>query len=193
MNQSWAASLRVVITLVWLTYPLVIFFGLRHWGFVTTAMVLVGWSVVIATLRIGLARRVGAFVIPPFAVALLALLGAAQRESLYMLAWPVGVNLALLAAFSISLMPRRTPIAEQFARRFGRDHLSPARIDYCRGVTLAWVGFFACNALVTALIAIHGSLELWALYTGVLSYIAIGLFFAIEFLLRTVKFRHSTD
>ncbi|MCB9708885.1 MAG: hypothetical protein H6714_08875 [Myxococcales bacterium] len=111
------------------------------------------------------------------------------RATSLLLGWPVTINIALLLIFASSLTAKQTPVAERFARRFGHQDLSPAEKRYCRSVTWAWILFFACNSLVIVSIALRGSLALWAVYTGIISYLAVGAMAAVEFLLRKYKFR----
>jgi len=46
--------------------------------------------------------------------------------------------------------------------------------------------FFLINAALSAATAMSGSLKLWTLYNGFISYIAMGVMFAGEFLIRQV-------
>ena len=59
-------------------------------------------------------------------------------------------------------------------------------------VTWVWCGFFLLNGLTALALAIHASLAVWALYTGFLSYLLMGTLFALEFLVRTWRFRRYT-
>lgn len=58
--------------------------------------------------------------------------------------------------------------------------------SYLRKVTIAWLMFFLINAVISAATAISGSLKLWTLYNGFISYLAIGMMFAAEFLIRQI-------
>ena len=61
----------------------------------------------------------------------------------------------------------------------------PLKVNsYLRKVTIAWLTFFLINAAISALTAISGSLKLWTLYNGFISYLLIGVMFAAEFLIR---------
>lgn len=61
---------------------------------------------------------------------------------------------------------------------------------YCRKVTIIWCCFFILNGSVSAFTALHdfGSNELndkiWSVYNGGISYIIMGLLFAVEYLVR---------
>jgi uncharacterized membrane protein len=96
--------------------------------------------------------------------------------------YPVLVNASLLAAFGYSL--RHPPsMVERFARMREPD-LPPAGVAYTRRVTQVWCGFFVVNGAVCALLALTASERAWSLYTGVLSYVLMGLLFGAEYLMR---------
>jgi hypothetical protein len=105
------------------------------------------------------------------------------------LALPVVTNLALLAHFAVSL--RTIPVAERFARARD-DELSSARVAYCRAVTIIWCFFFVVNGGITAVLALFAPLGWWALYTGALSYIALGSLALGEYFVRRARFGKCT-
>ena len=80
------------------------------------------------------------------------------------------------------------PIVERFAR-LQADDLSEAEVHYCRSVTRLWCGFFIANGSTALYLALVRDLELWALFTGLISYILIGTLFAAEYLYRHWRFR----
>ena len=55
---------------------------------------------------------------------------------------------------------------------------------YCRKVCIAWCVFFVCNGAVAAYTALCCSDRVWSVYNGGISYILMGLLFAIEFCIR---------
>ena len=60
---------------------------------------------------------------------------------------------------------------------------------YCRRVTALWCAFLVANAGVIVWLALAGTRELWALYTGVVAYLLMGALFAAEFVYRHWRFR----
>ena len=65
-------------------------------------------------------------------------------------------------------------------------------VGYCRSVTLVWCAFFVFNGSVALWLALGPDPLLWALYTGMVSYLLIGLVFSIEFSVRAWRFgRHE--
>jgi uncharacterized membrane protein len=57
-------------------------------------------------------------------------------------------------------------------------------LPYLRKVTLVWLGFFVANAAISAATAMSGSLELWTLYNGLISYLIMAGLFAGEWIVR---------
>ena len=96
--------------------------------------------------------------------------------------YPVAVNLALLSSFAFSLL--HPPSAIERLARLREPELSPAAIRYTRKVTQVWCGFFVLNAGIALATALWMSNEAWALYNGLIAYIAMGCLFCIEWLIR---------
>jgi uncharacterized membrane protein len=104
--------------------------------------------------------------------------------------YPVLVNIAFLITFAYSLSTPQSMI-ERFARMTEPD-LPEAAIRYTRNVTKVWCGFFVLNGSIALATAIWASQEVWALYTGVISYALMGSLFLIEYLVRIrFKRRHA--
>ena len=95
--------------------------------------------------------------------------------------YPVVVSAAWLAFFAGSLAG--TPAVERFARMKTPD-LPPSAVRYCRRVTVAWCVFFLANGTVALDSALNRSDAWWALYNGLICYIAMGLMFAGEYAVR---------
>ncbi len=96
--------------------------------------------------------------------------------------YPVLVSLALLAAFGGSLL---TPVSaiERMARLRGGD-FPPVAQAYMRTVTQVWCGFFIVNGLIALGTALWATAATWSLYTGVISYVLMGILFGGEYLVR---------
>jgi len=102
------------------------------------------------------------------------------------LALPVATNALFLTHFLASL--RSMPIAERFARTH-ESELSPAQVMYCRKITVAWSIFFVVNGTICGVLALYAPVAWWTLYTGFLSYVAMGTMVAIEYVVRKARFR----
>ena len=55
---------------------------------------------------------------------------------------------------------------------------------YTRRVTQVWCGFFVVNGLIAVATALWASPAAWALWNGLLSYVAMGVLMAGEWLVR---------
>ena len=187
------ALLAVLRAILVIAYPAAIYLGITHLGPRTLGLALLALLVPNVVIRLAQAppehRRV--VVRLPLAIAGLVGLGAALAEPRFYLVLPVLVNLTLLANFAGSL---RGPVSlvERYARLQDPDFPEggPA---YCRRVTVAWCWFFAANAVACAALAVFAPVSWWALYTGVLAYILVGLGFTIEFLVRKRVFQRFGD
>ena len=110
--------------------------------------------------------------------------GNAQAVKLY----PVLVNGVLLAVFGWSLW-RRPSVVERLAR-LGQAGLPEAAVRYTTRVTALWCLFFVANGAMAAYTAYFASDALWALYNGLLAYVAMGVLMAGEWLVRQRVKRH---
>jgi uncharacterized membrane protein len=169
-----------------LTYPLLVWRGLSSLppavvvlaGIACIALRMIGPRVIGAGPRTRPRVETIAFLLA--AIVLVALLALAPR--LAARAYPVAVSLAVACVFAVSLWHPPTVI-ERIARLSEPD-LPPDGVAYTRQVTRVWVAFLLANATISMGTAVYGSLDQWALWNGLLSYIAMGALFAGEFLVR---------
>lgn len=97
-------------------------------------------------------------------------------------AYPALMSLAVALAFTWSLY--YPPSLIERLARLRRGALPPAAISYCRKVTIVWVLWLLLNAAISAGLAVWGSIAAWTLWTGLLSYLAMGLLFLSELAVR---------
>ncbi|MCL2308838.1 MAG: hypothetical protein FWC42_02580 [Proteobacteria bacterium] len=113
-----------------------------------------------------------------------ALLGVAAlllRSSMSLLYYPVLVNAVFLLAFATSLFQSQT-LVERLARRLDPE-LPPEGVRYTRKVTFAWCIFFIVNGGV-AWWTTTQPMIVWTLYNGLIAYVAMGVMFGSEWLIR---------
>jgi uncharacterized membrane protein len=122
----------------------------------------------------------------PLSVFALVGLSALLDDARFVLALPSLINLTLFLQFALSL--RGVPMIERFAR-LQDPQLGPAQVSYCRSVTKVWCAFFVGNGALSAYLALFATLASWALYTGLIAYLLIGLLGAAEYLVRKARFR----
>jgi uncharacterized membrane protein len=68
----------------------------------------------------------------------------------------------------------------------------PAHVPaYARKVTAVWCGFFVVNGAIAGGLALWGTERTWALYTGGVAYVLMGLLFAGELAVRQVVKRRA--
>lgn len=179
----------IVQVLVGIAYPILIFLSLTWLEPREVAFVVLG----LAALRL-LSLRRGAAVafakevwIPVALVGVVALGTAIWNDPMGLLITPTLINAALLATFGTSLWAER-PIVERFARLQAKD-LSDAEVRYCRRVTKVWCGFFVANGSTALYLALARDVETWALFTGLISYLLVGMLFGGEYIYRHWRFR----
>jgi len=169
---------KLLTALVVLAYPLLIWYAhgkIEPW---LLALVLLALALLrLLTLR--LERRYRWLSLAALALALPALCWNAM---LPLKLYPVAVNLVMLSVFGHSLL-HPPSLIERLARL--QDPQLPAfAVAYTRRVTQVWCGFFVLNGSIALGLAVWASSALWSLYTGVISYLAMGMLFAGEYLVR---------
>jgi len=181
------AAAAVLSAVLLVCYPLLAWLGITYLGTRTAALLLL--LALGATQVRHLSRRARALRgLTWLALAVLGLLAGAAilDDPRFILAYPTLVNLVLLSQFGWSLRAG-PPMVERFAR-LQVDDLSQAELDYCRTITAIWCGFFVLNGLTSALLAIWGTRGAWALYSGFIAYVLMGVLFAAEYLVRKARF-----
>lgn len=103
---------------------------------------------------------------------------------------PVLLNLGLCALFASTLSRGREPMIGRFARLERGGRLPPDLRSYTRVLTVLWAGFFLAMAAVSVFLAARGSVAAWTLFTNVLNYLLVAVFFAIEYGYRRLRYRH---
>ncbi len=181
--------LRVVGVLVLATYPVIVYLGITNWSPRAVAVLLLLVLVPMLSMRYRNRRgeQLWAVVQVPLAVLAVLILAALTNDHRLVLALPVLVNAVLLLHFASSLRGAM-PVVERLAR-LEQLELSASEVRYCRSVTWLWVSFFVVNGLVAGVLAVTGPLSLWAVYTGLVSYLLIGVVFTGEFIVRRARFR----
>lgn len=109
------------------------------------------------------------------------------NSALFLKLYPVAVCATFLFFFATSLVSP-PPIVFRFATMQDKSILkSPYKTrveNYCRKVTVVWCAFFVLNIAVAIYTAFFCSEKIWSIYNGGISYLIMGMIFAIEFLVR---------
>lgn len=185
MNRRLSRAAAVLVFLAW---PFAVTAGLELANPRRTALVLLALGIVVLLGRLRGRREglAGVASVPLLALSA-PLLSALFNERIFLLLLPVLVNVALLAVFARSLR-EPPPMIERFARLV-HDDLTEAERAHCLTFTKVWCAFFAGNAAVALALAVFAPLRAWTVYTGLVSYLLLGLLFAVEYLVRKAKFR----
>lgn len=103
--------------------------------------------------------------------------------------YPVLVNMSMLCAFAYSLIAPPS-IVERMAR-LTDPQLPEYAIGYTRRVTQVWCVFFVVNGTLALITALWASPAIWSIYNGIVAYVAMGILFSVEFMVRIAfKSRH---
>jgi uncharacterized membrane protein len=105
-------------------------------------------------------------------------------------AYPALLSLLIAAVFGNSL--RHPPSLIERLARLRDPALTVAGQEYCRNVTWLWTIWLVTNAAMAAGLAIWGSIAIWALWTGLLSYIVTAALFLGEIVLRSKLMQRAT-
>jgi len=107
---------------------------------------------------------------------------ALSNSELLLRLYPVAMSLTFSALFAISLSKEESLI-EQFAKLSGKT-ISVNAKRYTRKLTGVWALLLLINALIALYLSLFATLESWALYCGLLSYLIFAAVFGIELLYR---------
>lgn len=181
----------MILLLLALLYPVLVFFGLKVLEPKWIALFLMAFFL----LRMLLQKKRSNLSLPqpPYALALLLLiplflsLEVFSNRGFWFLFIPTFVNLNLLLTFAATLVKGPTMV-EWFAR-LQVKYLSPEELLYCRRVTWVWCSFFVLNAALSLSTIFLHNMKLWTLYNGLLSYVLMGMLFAVEYVYRHYRFR----
>jgi uncharacterized membrane protein len=103
---------------------------------------------------------------------------------------PVALNVFLCAVFAATLRPRHEPLIARFARLERGADLPPDLARYTRILTGCWVVFFALMAALSLALALWASITAWSVFTNLVNYVLVGLFFIGEYAYRRLRYRH---
>ena len=185
--------LLAFLSLLLLTYPLLVFFGLQHFearyiGALILGVLLLRLFVVFQSSNW---QQLKSLLPVTLAGVALCLFIIVFNNPLLVKLNPVLISFVMLLMFAMTLVKPPSMI-ERFARLSDPD-LPLQAVLYTRNVTKVWCVFFIGNGLVSAYTAWFSSIEVWTIYNGLISYLIMGLIFAIEYLVRLKKKRNFDE
>lgn len=174
-----ASIVRGLVLLVVAVYPIAIFFGIKTLPPGVFGILLA----VLLGIRFGVIRSRERLVLIPVLAVLMtyAILAAVLQSQRFLLYYPVLMNACLFGVFAWSLRGDE-PFLLRIVRASGAK-ISPQGPTYLRRLTIVWAGFFVLNGAV-AVWTTTQTLEVWALYNGLIAYILVGCLAAGEWLFR---------
>ena len=103
--------------------------------------------------------------------------------------YPVIVNFVLFCIFFGSTFSEETVI--QKMAKLMEPNIKPKALEYTRKLTYIWSIFMLANFFIS-LATVFMSEKVWAIYNGFLSYMLVGVFFIIEYMVR-INFKKKYD
>jgi uncharacterized membrane protein len=180
--------LGIISTLFILASPWVLYWTLSQQRVGVAAITLIGW-VIVRTIPVLLSakreQRAAALQLPAIALGF-AFLGWVSNNGTWLLVLPSATQATFGLTFLRSLAG--TPLIEHFARMV-KPELSVAEQAHCRRWTRIWGIYLLALAATGLALARWASLAVWTGYVGVVSYLMVGVLFAVEYLVRKIRFR----
>jgi uncharacterized membrane protein len=180
--------LGAISALFLIASPWVLYWTLTQHGVGVAAALLIGW-VIVRTIPILLAakreQRIAALQLPAIALGF-ACIGWLSDNGTWLLVLPSATQGAFGLAFLRSLSG--TPLIEHFARMV-KPELRPAELAHCRLWTRIWGFYLLALAALGLALARWATLTVWTVYVGIVSYVLVAVLFAIEYVIRKIRFR----
>ena len=185
---------RIFFAIVLVLYPVLIFCALRFGEFSPRKLALL--LLLLVALRIFLFAQHKHPSIPVkeigFTTILLlcGILTFSLDNAKFLLFYPVLVNSGMLCLFGATLFSktnlvfRLATFADKRILRIA-DRIPIER--YCQKVTIDWCIFFCINGAIALWTVLASDEKWWALYNGFISYILMGILFAVEYGVRKMK------
>lgn len=176
--KKLTAVITVLLTLLSLAYPLI-------WLWQGQDSPILGYLPFLLALCWGAKAGLQAVGFQQFFAILMAiiLLIVGLSRSLETMYWyPIIINGIMLVMFGGSLWQNQT-IIERLAR-LQDPNLPEEGVRYTRKVTQLWCGVFMLNIAISTLLIAAEQFAWWAIYTGVIAYVIMGVVMGGEWLFR---------
>lgn len=168
---------RILLAAASIAYPLLWYYGREAGIFVwLSAAMAVLWLIRAVVQHVPAQRWLSL----ALAVFFAAVCWADLPQTMYW--YPTAVSFLMLLLFGGSLFAEQT-LVERLARLQHPD-LPPEGVRYTRRITQIWCVFFILNGGISAVLVLFRQYEWWAVYSGLLSYLLMGMPAAGEWLYR---------
>lgn len=184
MRGKLAAVLKALLVILFVLYPLAVYFGLTHLGVAPVAVLLA----ILGLLRMWTTKHTAMWPLALLAL-LCGVLSLLFNTESWLKLYPVAMNAGALCIFAATLI-KPPSFIERLARLMEPD-LPESGVHWTRRVTEVWCGFFVLNGSIALYTALYCSMQIWALYNGLIAYILMGLLLAGEFVLRRIHRQHT--
>jgi uncharacterized membrane protein len=179
LSKGLSGVLKGLLVILFLLYPLAVYFGLTHLGVAPVAMLLA----VLGLLRMWTTKRTAMWPLAVLALLCGGLSLVFQTEA-WLKLYPVAMNAGALFIFAATLF-RPPSFIERLARLMEPD-LPESGVRWTRRVTEVWCVFFILNGSIALYTALYCSMQVWALYNGLIAYVLMGILLGGEFVLRRI-------
>jgi uncharacterized membrane protein len=108
---------------------------------------------------------------------------------------PILIYVFVCWVFARTLLPGREPLVTRIARLVRDGELPEPLVEHTRRVTWLWAVVPAVMAAISLALARFADPATWSLFTNVVSYLALGALFLLEYLYRLVRYpaiRHDS-
>ena len=185
MRGKLVVVMKVLLVILFVLYPLAVYFGLTHLGVAPVAMLLA----LLGLLRMWTTRRTAMWPLAVLAL-LCGVLSLLFKTEAWLKLYPVAMNAGALCIFAATLL-KPPSFIERLARLMEPD-LPESGVRWTRRVTEVWCGFFVLNGAIALYTALYCSMQVWALYNGLIAYVLMGILLGGEFILRRIyRQKHS--
>ncbi|MBS9783187.1 MAG: hypothetical protein KGV46_01385 [Pasteurella sp.] len=178
--------INILLTLTSIAYPILWLVNDN-----TRLLFIIPYVMGILWLFKGVTQAVGFQGFFAFFMAILLIIVGLTRSIETMYFYPILISGLMLAIFGGSLFSKQS-IIERFAR-LKTPELPDIAISYTRKVTQVWCIFFVINIFITLFFIWQKNEEYWAIYTGIISYILMGILMIGEWLVRQKVMRKNND
>ena len=185
-------GIHLVLLLLAAAYPLALHAGVLNGNLIAPSLILLLLLMVTGVLELLKGRSVGWLIILSSALCCGWLLMHRPDTVKLLLLPPIFINGSLFILFTMTLLPRQTPLITRFAQLMHQNErpLKENELRYTRGVTLFWSMMFAFLTLESALLARYASAETWSLFTNFINYLLVIAAMLIEYRIRVWKLPH---
>ena len=98
--------------------------------------------------------------------------------------YPILANFFIFMLFFVSLFKEET-IIQKIARKCEKKELDSFTREYTKNLTVVWTVFLGINVFL-AIVTAFMSDKIWMIYNGFVSYVLLGMFFLVEYIVRII-------